>query len=118
MKNKEKLLKAKRERRQVKIRTKINGTAECPRLNVFKSNKGMFLQLIDDVQGKTLASAHMGEVKGDMKKVDASFELGKILAAKALEKKIEKVVFDRGGFSYHGRVKAAADGAREGGLKF
>ncbi len=124
--NNEKVKKTKRDRRRIKIRAKIKGTKESPRLSVFKSNKGMYLQLIDDDQGKTLISAHSGEIKlsktkNKESKADATkieFELGKLMAKKALGKKITKVVFDRGGFKYHGRVKAAAEGARKGGLKF
>lgn len=109
----------KRDRRRGRIRVKINGTAARPRLSVFKSNKGLFLQLIDDMAGKTIASARIGELKGKPgKKTDTSFELGKLLAQKAKEKKIEKVVFDRGGYKFHGRVKAVADGAKDGGLVF
>jgi len=106
------------ERRKKKIRSKIEGRKDCPRLSVFRSNKGMFLQLIDDQEGKTLVSASSNEIKNKGKKVDLSFELGKLIAQKAKDKKIEKIVFDRGGYKYHGRVKAVADGAREGGLKF
>ena len=105
-------------RRKKKVRAKIEGKKDCPRLSVFRSNKGMFLQLIDDQDGKTLVSATSNEVKNKGKKVEVGFELGKLLAKKAQEKKIEKIVFDRGGYKYHGRVKAVADGAREGGLKF
>ena len=109
----------KRERRRKKIRAKVSGTAARPRLSVFKSNKGMYLQLIDDVSGKTLVSARTGELKDAKgKKTDISFELGKMLAGKAAEKGIKGIVFDRGGYKFHGRVKAAADGAKEGGLIF
>jgi len=106
------------DKRRKKIRAKIEGKKDRPRLSVFRSNKGIFLQLIDDQEGKTLVSASSGEIKSKGKKVDLSFELGKLIAQKAKEKKIEKIVFDRGGYKYHGRVKAVADGAREGGLKF
>ena len=123
--NKEKSKILKRSIRQLKIRAKVSGTAVCPRLNVFKSNAGMYLQLIDDASGKTLASAHSREIKvGKAKKEEASgktlvsFELGKLLAEKAKSKKITKVIFDRGGYRYHVRVKSAADGARAGGLEF
>jgi large subunit ribosomal protein L18 len=99
---------AKRERRQAKIRATISGTTERPRLSVFKSNTQIYAQLIDDTKGETLASA-----KGtDPKKV------GMDIAKSALEKKVETVVFDRGGYVYTGKVKAVAEGAREGGLKF
>lgn len=116
--DRQKLKQLKKTRRQVRIRAKVKGAQTAPRLSVFRSNKGMFLQLIDDTSGVTLASAHSSEVKSKDKKVVISAELGKLIAKKALEKKIEKVVFDRGGNRYHGRVKAVADGAREGGLKF
>lgn len=124
--NKEKSKLLKRTRRQLKIRAKVSGTAACPRLSTFKSNAGMYLQLIDDMTGKTLVSAHSREVKSGKsdkkedagKKIAVSFELGKLLAAKAKDKKITKATFDRGGYRYHGRVKAAADGARAGGLEF
>lgn len=108
----------KKQRRAQRTRSKIFGTAQTPRLSVFKSNTGMYLQLIDDDASKTLVSAHSKEVKQKDKKSVISFELGKIIAKKALEKNIKKVIFDRGSFPYHGRVKAAADGAREGGLEF
>ncbi|MFH1522297.1 MAG: 50S ribosomal protein L18 [Patescibacteria group bacterium] len=108
----------KRVRRHVKVKVKIHGTANRPRLSVFRSNKGMYLQLVDDQVGKTLASAHSKEVKKKDKKVSISLELGKIIAKKAQNIKINKIVFDRSGYKYHGRVKAVADGAREGGLKF
>jgi large subunit ribosomal protein L18 len=114
-KSKEKQIK--RDRRHAKVRAKIEGDAKRPRLSVFRSNQGMFLQLIDDQAGKTLASADSKEVKAD-NKVSNSFELGKLLAEKAKKAGITEVVFDRGGYQYHGRVKAAADGAREGGLIF
>ena len=124
--NKEKEVKIKRDRRRAKIRTKVKGSNKRPRLSVFKSSKGIYLQLIDDSQGRTLASAHSREIKLEIakrkgsgkEKVKIEFELGKLIAKKALDKKITKAVFDRGGFKYHGRVKAVADGAREGGLKF
>jgi large subunit ribosomal protein L18 len=94
----------------------MSGTAEMPRLAVFRSNRFMYAQLINDEAAKTLVSASSIELKG--KKSDAAFEVGKELAKKALAAKISTVVFDRGGFGYKGRVKRLADGAREGGLKF
>jgi large subunit ribosomal protein L18 len=106
-------------RRHAKVRSTISGTAERPRLNVFRSNSGMFLQLIDDLNGVTLVSASSKEIKTKTgTKVDLSRELGELIAKKGLEKKITAVVFDRGSYRYHGRVKAAAEGARAGGLKF
>jgi large subunit ribosomal protein L18 len=107
-------------RRHRRIRGKVSGTAECPRLAVFRSNRGIEAQLVDDLSGKTLASAsHLGlakSFKGDKSK--QAEEVGKALAAAAKKAGVEACVFDRGGYLYHGRVKALAEGAREGGLKF
>lgn len=108
--------KEKRVRRHAKIRTRVSGTKEMPRLSVFRSNRYMYAQLIDDSSSKTLASASSLESKG--KKGEASFAVGKAIAEKAKALKIAKVVFDRGGFGFKGRVKSLADGAKEGGLKF
>jgi len=110
----------KRRKRHAKIRSKIKGVPERPRLSLFRSNKGMFVQLIDDVAGKTLASVSFKELKSKSKesKVAAAKEIGKLIAQKAQDKKVKKVVFDRGGYKYHGRVKSFAEGAREGGLEF
>jgi large subunit ribosomal protein L18 len=109
-----------RERRHRRIRGKVAGTAERPRLAVFRSNKGIFAQLIDDESGRTIAGASwLGlpkSFKGD--KTEQAAEVGKALAATAKKAGIETVVFDRGGYLYHGRVKALAEGAREGGLQF
>ncbi|MBI4812512.1 50S ribosomal protein L18 [Candidatus Falkowbacteria bacterium] len=116
--DKQKIKQSKRSRRRGRIRAKIKGTREIPRLSVFRSNKRMFLQIINDASGKTLIGVSSGEIKKKDKKAVISFELGKLIAKKALDKKIKKVVFDRGGYKYHGRVKAAAEGVREGGLKF
>ena len=110
--------KIKRNRIHARIRSKINGTALRPRLSVFKSAQYIYAQLIDDETGKVLVSASDMKIKAKGKKIDHSLEVGKLIAKEALAKKIEAVVFDRGGFVYHGRVKAVADGAREGGLKF
>ena len=135
----------KRYRRHKRVRAKVFGTAQVPRLCVFRSNKHIYAQLIDDEKGQTIAKAcdlelkkskvvplEMGE-KSKIKsktqkeekdkkmckgKIGLAFEVGKLIAKKAMEKKIKKVVFDRGGYKYHGRVKALAEGAREGGLKF
>jgi large subunit ribosomal protein L18 len=104
-------------RRKAKIRVKIRGTAVRPRLNVFRSNTNIYAQIINDDQGITLVSAHTKEIKLAGKKSEICFELGKALAKKALDKKIKQAVFDRGGYKYHGRVKAVAEGARESGLK-
>ena len=106
------------DRRKGRVRAKISGTAKRPRLNVFRSNAGMFLQLIDDDKNITLVSAHSKEIKGVTKKSEVATALGKLIAEKALAKHIKMVVFDRGGNLYTGRVKAAADGARAGGLEF
>ena len=115
---KEKLRQKQRQRRHAKVRAKIVGTVKCPRLSVFRSNKGLYIQLIDDFQGKTLLSASSSEIKTKGTKLKLAGELGKLVAEKAKEKKINLVVFDRGSYKYHGRVKAVAEGARSGGLKF
>lgn len=117
--NKQKQKKEKLERRHRRVRAKIEGTAKRPRLNVFRSNTGMFLQIIDDENNKTLASASSKEIKDAKKtKTESAKALGLLIAEKAKKAKVEEVVFDRGGYLYHGRVKAVAEGAREGGLKF
>ena len=138
-----KIKREKRIRRHRKIRAEIKGTNERPRLCVFRSLKHIYGQLIDDEKGKTLVMASDQEIKKSKvkkdpsgskqqkskvkdekkkvireRKVSVSYEVGKLLAEKALKKKIQKVVFDRGGYKYHGRVKAVAEGARENGLKF
>jgi large subunit ribosomal protein L18 len=108
-----------RERRHRRVRGKIVGTAERPRLMVFRSNRGIFAQLVDDSSGKTLAGASWLTVKGlEGSKTDQARAVGRAVAEAAKSKGIERVVFDRGGYLYHGRVKALADGAREGGLTF
>jgi large subunit ribosomal protein L18 len=107
-----------RSTKKVRIRKKLKGTMERPRLCVFKSLNNIYAQLVDDVTGTTiLATSTMADVK-DKSGKDAAFAVGKLLATKAKDKKIDKVVFDRSGYIYHGRVKAVADGAREGGLNF
>ncbi|MBI4779254.1 50S ribosomal protein L18 [Candidatus Falkowbacteria bacterium] len=108
----------KRFRRKGRVRAKVNGTAACPRLSVFRSNRGIYAQIINDEIGKTLVAVSAGEVKTTGKKIDVSLELGKLIASKAKAKDINQVVFDRNGYKYHGRIKALAEGAREGGLKF
>lgn len=130
----------KRIRRHRRVRAKIFGTSKVPRLCVFRSAKHIYTHLIDDEKGFTLAAASDLELKGKRQKakgkitrkklkvkegeiaraakVEIAFEVGKLIAKKALEKKIGKVVFDRGGYKYHGRVRALAEGAREGGLRF
>ena len=109
-----------RERRHRRVRRRIEGSAERPRLVVFRSNRGIEAQLVDDLEHKTLAAANHLELKKSFKgtKTEQAGEVGKLLAANAKKAGIETVVFDRGGYLYHGRVKALADGAREGGLKF
>jgi large subunit ribosomal protein L18 len=106
-------------RRHRRVRGKISGTAERPRLVVYRSNRGIFAQLVDDDTGRTLASASwtkLGATKGS--KTDQAAEVGKVLAEAAKGAGIERCVFDRGGYLFHGRVKALAEGAREGGLQF
>lgn len=108
----------KRLKNKARIRKKVDGTGERPRLNVYRSARHIYAQIIDDISGRTLASASTvsEEVKG--KKTDAAKAIGAAVAKKALAKNIKEVVFDRSGFVYHGRVKAVAEGAREAGLKF
>jgi large subunit ribosomal protein L18 len=108
-----------RARRHKRVRGKISGTAERPRLVVFRSNRGIEAQLVDDTSGKTVAAAtwlQLDSFKGS--KSEQAAEVGKLLAANAKKAGVENVVFDRGGYLYHGRVKALAEAAREGGLKF
>lgn len=107
-------------RRKARVRVKVSGTNKKPRLSVARSLKHVSAQLIDDQAGKTLVAASDWEIKvgKDQKKVDRAFKVGELLAQKALAAKIETVVFDRAGFRFHGRVKALAEGARKGGLKF
>lgn len=107
----------KRERRRAKIRAKVFGTTEKPRLSIFKSNKQIVLQLIDDTKGNTLAYSTTNDMKAKTLQ-EKAFELGKDIAAKAKAKNISNVVFDRGGYIYTGSVARAATGAREGGLNF
>lgn len=106
-------------RRHRRVRGKISGTAERPRLDVFRSSKHIYAQIIDDVAGVTLVSASSMDkgFEGFGGNVEAASKVGKMIAEKALEKGIKTIVFDRGGFVYHGRVKALAEGAREGGLE-
>jgi large subunit ribosomal protein L18 len=106
-------------RRRRRVRAKVRGTAERPRLSVFRSNRGIQAQLIDDVAGRTLAAVNWteGDLK-ELKTMDQAKRAGELLAERAKAAGVENVVFDRGGYRYHGRVKALADGAREGGLTF
>ena len=102
-------------RRRRRVRAKVHGTAARPRLSVFRSNRGLFVQLIDDENGVTLAAAQWTEAK-DLKPMERAKKVGELVAERAKAAGIERAVFDRGGYQYHGRVKALADGAREGGL--
>lgn len=107
-------------RRHRRVRAKISGTASCPRLNVFRSSKHIYAQLIDDVKGVTLvaASSMDKDFEGFGGNKEAARKVGQLIGKKAVEQGIETVVFDRGGYLYHGRVQELADGARESGLKF
>lgn len=110
-----------RQKLRWRIRTQVKGTAQKPRLSVFRSNRDIYVQLIDDANGQTLAAAcsRSKDIVGEsVPKIEQSVLVGKAIAQKALELGLTQVVFDRGGYLYHGRVKAVADGAREGGLKF
>lgn len=108
-----------RERRHERIRSKVSGTPERPRLSVFKSNANIHCQVIDDVNGKTLAAASSVDMKLENGgNIEAAKQVGAEIAKRALEKDIKEVVFDRGGYVYHGRIKALAEAAREAGLKF
>lgn len=111
---------ASRKKRHMRIRNKISGTENRPRLNVFRSSKNIYAQIIDDSKGVTLVSASSLEKDFNMYggNKEAAKEVGKIIAKKAIDKNVKKVVFDRGGYIFHGRVKELAEGAREGGLKF
>ena len=107
------------------MRAKIKGTSDEPRLCVFRSNKHIYAKIIDDNKGVTIASADEKKIKnleqdnsGRKGKIMFAYEIGRLIAKKAIEKKIKKIVFDRAGYKYHGRVKALAEGAREGGLEF
>lgn len=107
-----------RQKRHLRVRKHLAGTSGKPRLSVFRSGKHIYAQVIDDTIGKTIVSASDLKLKKSGAKKDQSFEVGKILAAEAVKKGITAVVFDRGGFLYHGRIERLAAGAREGGLKF
>ncbi len=109
-----------RERIKMRIRKKVSGSAAAPRLSVFRSNRDIYAQIINDETGKTLVQASSKEKSFDFQgtKTEKAAQVGKILAERAKEASIDQVVFDRNGYLYHGRVKSLADGAREGGLKF
>lgn len=108
-----------RVRRHARVRTKVSGTADCPRLSVYRSNKHIHAQIIDDVKGVTLCSASSLQLKlANGGNVEAAKQVGEAIAKAALEAGITKIVFDRSGYIYHGRIQALADAAREAGLKF
>lgn len=109
-----------RQKRHARVRNKISGTAECPRLNIYRSNKHIYAQVIDDVAGVTLASASTldKEVSADDTKTDQAKAVGALVAQRAVKAGLKVVVFDRGGYLYHGRVQALAEAARENGLEF
>lgn len=109
-----------RVRRHERVRTKISGTADCPRLCVFRSNKNISVQVIDDVAGKTLVAASTldKEVKTKASNIESAKEVGELVAKRAIKAGIKNVVFDRGGYIYHGKIKALAEAAREAGLEF
>ena len=109
---------AQRIKRHLRVRKNISGTPARPRLNVFRSLSNIYAQIIDDEQGVTLVAASSLEIEGNGGNKDAAKEVGKLVAKKAAEKGIKAVIFDRGGYIYHGRVAELADGAREGGLEF
>ena len=109
----------KRLKRRRRVRAKVHGSAVRPRISVFRSNRGIFAQLIDDDAGRTLASVQWTEdALKSLKPMEQATEAGKLLAARAKDAGVDTAVFDRGGYQYHGRVKALAEGAREGGLSF
>lgn len=112
--------KAERERRHARVRNKVSGTADRPRLCVFRSNSNLYAQIIDDVAGNTLVQASTldKEVKTKLSNKEAAKEVGSLVAKRALEKNIKEVAFDRGGYIYHGVIKELAEAAREGGLTF
>ncbi|MDY0131186.1 MAG: 50S ribosomal protein L18 [Desulforegulaceae bacterium] len=111
-----------RRKRKIRIRKKFSGSAECPRLSVFRSSRHISAQIVDDSKGQTLASASTLEKElraGEFKnKTEAAVQIGKLVAERAKDKGVQKVVFDRNGYLYHGRVKALSEGAREAGLNF
>src|SRR3954454_1167155 len=110
---------ARRLKRRRRVRAKVHGSAERPRISVFRSNRGIFAQLVDDESGRTLASVNWTESDlRSLKPMEQAAKAGQVLAQRAKAAGVETAVFDRGGYQYHGRVKALAEGAREGGLKF
>lgn len=103
---------------KARVRGKISGTAECPRLTVFRSNKQIYAQVIDDLTGRTLAAASSLKIDEKLPKKEQAAKVGEMVAKNALEAGVERVAFDRNGYLYHGRIKELADAARKGGLKF
>ena len=103
---------------KARVRGKISGTAACPRLTVFRSNKQIYAQVIDDLTGRTLAAASSLKIEEKVPKKEQAAKVGELVAKNALEAGVEKVAFDRNGYLYHGRIKELADAARKGGLKF
>lgn len=103
---------------KARVRGKISGTAECPRLTVFRSNKQIYAQVIDDLTGRTLAAASSLKIEEKLPKKEQAAKVGEMVAKNALEAGVERVAFDRNGYLYHGRIKELADAARKGGLKF
>ncbi len=118
MKNLQKAKLANKIRRRLRIKAKVAGTPNRPRLSVFRSSKYIYAQIIDDTSGTTLIAASKSEVKEPVKGIELAEAIGLEIGKKALAKKINKVVFDRGGYKYHGQIKALADGARKAGLSF
>lgn len=118
MKNLQKTKRQNKKSRQRRVRAKIFGTAQKPRLCVFRSNSHIYAQLIDDAAGRTLLSAHDFELAVKDKKTDRAKQVGRLIAEKAKKRNITEVIFDRAGYTYHGRVSALAQGARDGGLTF
>ncbi len=108
----------KRQRIKVRVRGKISGTKECPRLTVFRSNRQIYAQVIDDISGTTLASASSMKIEEKASKKEIAAKVGELIAQNAKEAGVERVAFDRNGYLYHGRIKELADAARKGGLKF
>lgn len=104
--------------RKKRIRAKVSGSAERPRLSVYKSLRDVYAQVIDDCQGKTLIAARLSEIKKSPNTAEGAKEVGKLIAKKCADLKITTVVFDRAGYKYHGKIKSLAEGAREGGLQF
>jgi len=110
---------AQRLKRRRRVRAKVQGTAERPRISVFRSNRGLYVQLIDDEAARTVVSVNWIEPElRDLKRMEQAKRAGELLAQRAKEAGVEQAVFDRGGYQYHGRVQALAEGAREGGLRF